>query len=156
MGQNRQLGGEIVFLEDGFDPVQILPRTDQTFPKLFLDAPLEADVSPQFPPERGRSSVTVRLKQLDDFLVLSGQLLRIGAVSPDFLKELLPFFFPLFQLFVLTFVLNVISPNSFGKANHLVDQANIVLVMDQDFSVPVVGKDGFPKFDLVFKALGGE
>ncbi len=156
MGQKRELGGETVLQKDSFNLAEILPRTDQTFPKLFLDAPLEADVFPQFPQNRGRSSVTVRFKQLDDSLVLSGQLLRIGAVSPDLLKELLPLFFPLFQLFVLTFVLNFIVANSPGEADHLVDEANIILVMNQDFSVPVVGKDGFPKFDLVFKALGGE
>ncbi len=57
---------------------------------------------------------------------------------------------------MLTFVLNVIVPNSFRKADYLIDQANIVLVMDQDFSVPVLGKDFLPELDFVFKALGRE
>ncbi len=98
----------------------------------------------------------MRFKKADDFLVRFCELLRVETVSSYLPKEPLELFLPFFQFLSLAFVLDAIVPNSPGKPYYLVNQANIVLVMDQDFSVPVLGKDCLPELDLVFKALGGE
>lgn len=156
MGQKRELGGETVLLKDGFNLAEILPGTDQSFPEFFLDAPLGADVPTQLSQELGRRRVAVRFKKADDFLVRFCELLRVETVSSYLPKEPLEFFLLFAQYFSLAFVLDAVVTNSPGKPDHLVNQANIVLVMDQDFSVPVLGKDCLPELDFVCKALGRE
>ncbi len=98
----------------------------------------------------------MRFKKADDFLVRFCELLRVETVSSYLPKEPLEFFLLFFQYFSLAFVLDAIVTNSPGKPNHLVNQANIILVMDQDFSVSVVGEDCLPELDFVFKALVGK
>ena len=148
MGQEGQLDWNAMLLQSLFNNAEIFPGANETFPELFLDATLRADVPSQFSQFRRLESISVGLENLDDSTMFRLQAIGIRPPSADVIQYLLnlPLFFPQFRPLAPEF--GSVIASAFIEGHHLVDQLEIILVVEKNLLLSVVSEDASPEFDL--------
>ena len=144
MGKHCQFARQSLFVQDPFDIGKVLSRASQPGGKLRAHTPLHPD-------GLGQLAELLATQVLADTLQSAAnrglQYVARGIVFRQFSESGLNPGQNLFQLSLLALPLGVVSFDPFREAFHVVNQADIVPVVENDFVLIVLAKNGNPKSD---------